>query len=73
MSAAQASPRLVSAGAFAALGMHITEGRGFTELDDETAPPVAIVNQAFARRYLGNAAVGATMPMGILAVLPPSH
>ena len=62
---AQASPRLVSAGAFAALGMRIVEGRGFTELDTETAPPVAIVNQAFARRYLGNAAVGATLPMGV--------
>ena len=62
---AQASPRLVSAGAFAALGMRIAEGRGFTELDDETAPPVAIVNQAFARRYLGNAAIGVTLPMGV--------
>jgi putative ABC transport system permease protein len=62
---AQASPRLVSAGAFAALGMRVVEGRGFTELDNETAAPVAIVNQAFARRYLGNAAVGATLPMGV--------
>jgi predicted permease len=62
---AQASPRLVSAGAFAALGMRIVAGRGFTELDDETAPPVAVVNQAFARRYLANAAVGATLPMGV--------
>jgi len=62
---AQASPRLVSAGAFAALGMRIVEGRGFSERDDETAPPVAIVNQAFARRYLGSAAVGATVPMGV--------
>jgi ABC-type antimicrobial peptide transport system permease subunit len=62
---AQASPRVVSSGAFAALGMRIIEGRGFTELDSETAPPVAVVNQAFARRYLGNAAVGATLPMGI--------
>jgi putative ABC transport system permease protein len=62
---AQASPRLVSAGAFAALGMRIAQGRGFTEVDDERAPPVAVVNQAFARRYLGNAAIGATLPMGV--------
>jgi predicted permease len=63
--AAQASPRLVSAGAFAALGMRIVEGRGFTEMDIEAAPPVAVVNRAFARRYLENAAVGATLPMGV--------
>jgi predicted permease len=62
---AQASPRLVSAGAFAALGMRIIEGRDFNELDAETATPVAIVNRAFARRYLGDAAVGARLPMGV--------
>ena len=62
---AQASPRLVSAGAFAALGMRIIEGRDFNELDAETAAPVAIVNRAFARRYLGDAAVGARLPMGV--------
>jgi len=62
---AQASPRLVSAGAFAALGMRIVDGRGFTEQDAEDAPPVAIVNRTFARQYLGNAAVGATVPMGV--------
>lgn len=62
---AQASPRLVSAGAFAALSMRILEGRDFSEVDDETAPPVAIVNRAFARRYLGNAAVGTKLPMGV--------
>ncbi len=62
---AQASPRLVSAGAFAALGMRIVDGRGFTEQDAEDAPPVAIVNRTFARQYLGEAAVGATVPMGV--------
>jgi putative ABC transport system permease protein len=61
----QVSPRLVSAGAFSALGMRILEGRDFTELDDETAPPVAIVNRTFARRYLPSAAIGAKLPMGI--------
>jgi len=62
---AQASPRLVSAGAIAALGMRILEGRDFNNDDNEIAPPVAIVNRAFAQRYLGNAAVGARLPMGI--------
>ncbi len=65
MITAQASPRVVSAGAFAALGMRIVEGRGFTEMDIETAPAVAVVNRAFARRYLENAAIGATLPMGV--------
>jgi putative ABC transport system permease protein len=62
---AQASPRLVSPGAFAALGMRLLEGRDFSHQDDETAPPVAIVNRVFARRYLGNAAIGARLPMGV--------
>ncbi|HEU4935078.1 MAG TPA: ADOP family duplicated permease [Vicinamibacterales bacterium] len=62
---AQASPRLVSPGAFAALGMRIVDGRDFNELDTEAASPVAIVNRAFARRYLGGAAVGARLPMGV--------
>jgi len=62
---AQASPRLVSAGAFAALGMRIIEGRDFNELDTETAAPVAIVNRTFASRYLNNAAAGARLPMGV--------
>ena len=62
---AQASPRLVSPGAFAALGMRLLEGRDFSQQDDETSPPVVIVNRVFARRYLGDAAIGARLPMGI--------
>ena len=62
---AQASPRLVSAGAFAALGMRIVGGRDFNELDTESSQPVAIVNRTFAHRYLGDAAVGARLPMGL--------
>jgi putative ABC transport system permease protein len=61
----QASPRLVSAGAFGALGMRILDGRDFNDLDTETAPPVVIVNRAFARRYLNDSAIGARMPMGV--------
>ena len=62
---AQASPRLVSAGVFAALGMRVVEGRDFTDLDTESSTPVAIVNRTFARQYFGDAAVGARLPMGI--------
>lgn len=36
---------------FATLGQPILRGRGFTEADNETAAPVAVVNQAFVRRF----------------------
>ena len=62
---AQASPRLVSAGAVAALGLRLLDGRDFSQQDDEAAQPVAIVNRSFAHRYLGNAAIGAKLPMGV--------
>ncbi len=44
--------QIVSAGYFATLGIPILEGRGFTDQDRADAVPVAIVNEAFARRYL---------------------
>ena len=34
------------------LGIPLKRGRGFTEADDESAPPVALVNAAFVDRYL---------------------
>jgi putative ABC transport system permease protein len=34
-----------------ALAMRLRAGRGFTEQDDEKAPPVVIINEALARRY----------------------
>jgi predicted permease len=49
------------AGYFDAVKMPIVEGRGFTASDDERATPVAVVNQAFARRFWpGGSAVGRT-------------
>ncbi len=65
VTSAQASPRIVSANAFHALGMRVVAGRSFTDADTETSMPVVVVNQAFARRYLGPAAVGANLPMGV--------
>jgi predicted permease len=41
----------VSAGYFRAVGQPILRGRGFTEADNETAPQVAVVNEAFVRRF----------------------
>jgi putative ABC transport system permease protein len=36
------------------LGIPVMRGRGFTDADNETAPPVALVNTAFVERYLQN-------------------
>ena len=46
--------RDVSAGYFTTLGARLLRGRYFVEGDDESKPPVAIVNRAFARRYFPN-------------------
>jgi len=42
----------VSPGYFQAVGQPILRGRGFTEIDNETSAPVAVVNEAFVRRFL---------------------
>jgi len=41
----------VTAGYFDAIGTRIIEGRGITEQDTATSQPVAVINQAFARKY----------------------
>ncbi|HJS73304.1 MAG TPA: ADOP family duplicated permease, partial [Vicinamibacteria bacterium] len=41
-----------SSGVFEALGMTLVRGRVFDDRDTETSPPVAVVNQAFAAKYL---------------------
>ena len=38
---------------FAAMELPIVEGRGFAETDEGSRPKVAVVNQAFARKYFG--------------------
>ena len=58
----QASPRIVSPAYFGAAGMRIRAGRGFLDTDNETSLPVVVVNHAFARRYLGDSALGSTLP-----------
>jgi predicted permease len=43
---------------FRAAGTLVLKGRAFSDDDNATSAPVAIVNQAFARRYFAGAALG---------------
>jgi predicted permease len=61
----------ISPGFFAALGMHIVAGRDFDErdlqsalLDKDKRFTVAIANQTFAKRYLGDTALGRHVGIG---------
>lgn len=50
---------------FRTLGTPLLQGRAFTEADDEKAPPVLIVNRAFAQRFFpGENAIGKWMEPG---------
>ncbi|MCY4026109.1 MAG: ABC transporter permease [Acidobacteria bacterium] len=50
---------------FRTLGIPLLAGRTFTEADVRAAPPVAIVNEAFARKFaLGRGAVGRRLGRG---------
>jgi hypothetical protein len=57
--------RVVSPRAFAALGMRVAAGRSFSDTDTESSQPVAVVNRAFARKYLDDAAIDVRIPMGV--------
>ena len=57
--------RLASAGLVDALGIPMLRGRFFIDDDTATAPPVVVVNQAFANKYLpGQDPIGHTFGMG---------
>jgi putative ABC transport system permease protein len=57
--------RAVTPDYFKLMGMPLMEGREFRSTDDDKAPPVAIVNQAFAHRYFPqDNAVGRRFWMG---------
>ena len=60
----QAFSAEVGPGFFEAMGIPLASGRDFTAHDSSAAPPVAIVNQAFADRYWpGAVAVGKRIRM----------
>ncbi len=48
-----AAYRVATPGYFKTIGAQLAAGRDFTAADDRDAPPVVVVNQTFARQYLG--------------------
>ena len=54
----------ISDGYFRTIGARMLDGREFTPLDRADAPPVAVVNEAFARRWFpGQRAVGTQLTL----------
>jgi len=51
----EALANTVTPGYFAVMGLPILVGRDFADLRDAASPPQTIVNEEFARRYLGGA------------------
>ena len=61
----------VSPDFFRTMQMTMVAGRGFDARDTITAPPVAIVNQSFAAKYLpGSSPVGRTFKIGVAPGAP---
>ena len=60
---AQASPRIVGPRYFSTLQMRAVAGRTFADGDTESAARVVVVNQSFARRYLGDSWIGSQLPV----------
>ena len=60
---AQASPRIVGPRYFSTLQMRAVAGRTFADGDTESAERVVVVNQSFARRYLGDSWIGSKLPV----------
>jgi putative ABC transport system permease protein len=56
----------IEEGYFKTLGVSMLKGREFTERDNKTAPPVIIVNQAFAKKFFpGEEPIGKRIKPGI--------
>jgi predicted permease len=54
----RAEKRIASPDYFRTLGIRLLQGRTFTDRDTRTSDPVAVVSESFARRYLGDRALG---------------
>jgi predicted permease len=60
-----ADGRIATPGLVDALGIPMIRGRFFTDDDSATSPPVVVINQAFANKYLpGQDPIGHTVSMG---------
>lgn len=62
--------RAVSARSFATFGIPLVAGRDFADADRAGGEPVAIVNAAFARRYLGGRALERSIRIDVGADMP---
>jgi putative ABC transport system permease protein len=63
--------QIVSPSYFDLLGVPVLEGRAFSDADATDAPPVAIVDEVFVRRYLkGRTAIGTRVSVNAM-VQPP--
>lgn len=59
----EASHRVVSPGYFPALGIRLQQGRFLNDTDTATTRSVLVVNDTFAREYLGRNPIGARVPV----------
>lgn len=50
--------RSITPGYFGSMGTRVLAGRAFSDTDEPSTAPVAIVNQTFAREYLGGTSLG---------------
>jgi putative ABC transport system permease protein len=57
--------RIASDGYFRAMGIPIVAGRGLDAHDDPSSPRIIVVNQTFAKRYLGGDAIGKRLVMDL--------
>jgi predicted permease len=61
----------VTADYFQTAGIPLLRGRAFTEMDGANAPPVALVNQEFVRRYLqGKDPIGVVIKLDLKGASP---
>jgi len=60
----QAIYRVVSPGYFETMAIALLQGRHFSTRDNESAPPVAIVNRTMAERFWPKGAIGSRLKVG---------
>ena len=65
---------IVTPGYFRTVGIQLLQGRDFTQRDDDAAPPVLIVNKAFADKFFpGQKVIGKRIESGATNGRRPSH